>query len=316
MAARTVSDEASVAALQARLRKNLRRLAPWAAREEVSSFRVYDRDIPEVPLTIDRYGTAAGVHLHVSVFEPRHGIAEAAVQRWAGEAAAALAVDRARVHVKRRARGVEHVRVGEEGARLEVAEGGLRFLVNLTDYVDTGLFLDHRRTRARVRREAGGKRFLNLFSYTGSFTVYAAAGGAHSSCSLDLSATYCRWAHDNLRQNGLASAAHVIDRVDALAWLEQPAGAPAFELAVLDPPTVSTSKRASRALDVQADHPWLIARTLDRLVPGGVLYFSTNLLRFTLGAVAATSVVEVTGETMSPDFSRRPPIHRCWRIVK
>lgn len=305
-----------VAALRARLDKNLRRLAAWSARDDVSSFRVYDRDIPEVPLAIDRYGAVDGVHVHVSVFEPRHGIAEAVVQRWADEAATALAVDRARVNVKRRARGVEHVKLGEQGARAEVREGGLRFLVNLTDYVDTGLFLDHRRTRASVRREAAGKRFLNLFSYTGGFTVYAAAGGASSSCSLDLSPTYCRWAQDNLRLNGLVSAAHVIEQVDALAWLEQRAGPPAFDLAVLDPPTVSTSKRARDTLDVQADHPWLIARTLDRLVTGGVLYFSTNLQQFTLGTVAAASVVDITDETLSPDFSRRPPIHRCWRIEK
>lgn len=309
-------SDAATTALVARLGKNVRRLEPWAKREGVSSFRVYDRDIPEVPLTIDRYAASDGVHLHVSVFEPRHGVAHGAVQRWVDAAAAALVVDDARVHLKRRAQGVEHEKVAELGQRLEVQEGGLRFLVNLTDYVDTGLFLDHRRTRARVRAEAHGKRFLNLFSYTGAFTVYAAAGGAAGSRSLDLSPTYCRWAQDNLERNQLSGAAHLVEQTDVLAWLEQPPGSPAFELAVLDPPTVSVSKRARRALDVQADHPWLIARTLDRLVTGGVLYFSTNLQRFALGEVSAHAVVEVTDETLSLDFSRRPPIHRCWRIVK
>ncbi len=304
------------AALCARVQKNLRRLARMLDQEGVSCFRVYDRDMPEVPLVIDLYQSAGSHHLHVSVFEPRHGIAEAVVQEWTEASALALGVEADHLHIKRRAQGLEHAKVAEHGERIEVSEGGLRFLVNLSDYVDTGLFLDHRRTRVRVRSEAVGRRFLNLFAYTGAFTVYAAAGGATSSLSLDLSSTYCRWARDNLQLNGLLSAAHAVEQSDVLAWLEQPAPVPAFDLAVLDPPTVSTSKRALRGLDVQADHPWLIARTLDRLVPGGVLYFSTNLQRFSLGTVAAASVVEITDQTLAPDFSRRPPIHRCWRVVK
>lgn len=315
MAAQAVTDPRA-AALRARLQKNLRRLSPWAAREGVSCFRAYDRDVPEVPLVVDLYPSGEGRHLHISVFEPRHGIAGAVVEQWAGVCAEVLEVPRAQVHLKRRVPGAEYERLHDVDARLAVSEGGLRFWVNLTDYVDTGLFLDHRRTRARVRAEAAGRRFLNLFAYTGAFTVYAAAGGAKGSLSLDLSTTYCAWARDNLRANSLDRPEHRVEEADVLAWLEQPAGAPAFDLAVLDPPTVSTSKRARRMLDVQVDHPWLIARTLERLVPGGVLYFSTNLQRFTLGSVVASSVVEITDETLSPDFSRRPPIHRCWRLVK
>lgn len=304
------------AALRARLQKNLKRLRPWAEREGVSCVRAYDRDIPEVPLVVDVYPSGGERHAHVSVFEPRHGVAAEVVEPWLVACAEVLQLPRAHLHVKRRAQGAGYERVAERGERLLVDEGGLRFWVNLTDYVDTGLFLDHRRTRARVRAEAAGKRFLNLFSYTGAFTVYAAAGGAASSLSLDLSHAYCSWAQDNLRLNELLRDEHRVQEVDVLAWLEAPAGAPSFDLAVLDPPTVSTSKRAKRSLDVQVDHPWLIARTIERLVSGGVLYFSTNLQRFTLGAVSASSVVEVTDETLSPDFSRRPPIHRCWRIVK
>ena len=304
------------AALRARVHKNLRRLTRMLDQEGVSCFRVYDRDMPEVPLAIDLYLSGGTRYLHVSVFEPRHGIAEAVVQAWIEACAPIFGVGSEHIHIKRRAQGVEHTKVAEWGGRMEVQEGGLRVLVNLTDYVDTGLFLDHRRTRARVRSESAGRRFLNLFAYTGAFTVYAAAGGASSSLSLDLSPTYCRWARDNLTLNGLLTAAHAVEEADVLGWLEQPVATPSFDLAVLDPPTVSTSKRALRAMDVQVDHAWLIARTLDRLVPGGVLYFSTNLQRFSLAAVAASSVVEVTDETLAPDFSRRPPIHRCWRIVK
>lgn len=313
-------SDARAAALRARLGKNLRRLEPWARRENVSSFRVYDRDIPEVPLTIDRYQTSQGLFVHVSVFEPRHGIADAEVQRWADVLGAELHVDRARVVIKRRERGGARDKVAEQGVRQEVHEGGLRFLVNLTDYVDTGLFLDHRRLRARVREEAAGRRFLNLFSYTGSFTVYAAAGEALSSCSVDLSPTYCRWTIDNLRANARPgddpTTRHHVEPADVFAWLERPARDQRFDLAVLDPPTASVSRRARQSLDVHADHPWLIERTLERLDPGGTLYFSTNLLGFSLAPPSASSVVEITDETLSPDFSRQPPIHRCWRIVK
>ncbi|MCC7073730.1 MAG: class I SAM-dependent methyltransferase [Deltaproteobacteria bacterium] len=313
-----MSDRA--AALQARLKKNLRRLEPWARREDVSSFRVYDRDIPEVPLTVDRYQTSEGLFVHVTVFEPRHGVADAEVQRWADALCAELQVDRAHLEIKRRERGGAREKLAAHGVRCEAHEGGLRFLVNLTDYVDTGLFLDHRRLRARVRQEAAGRRFLNLFSYTGSFTVYAAAGGALCSRSIDLSPTYCRWTIDNLRLNARPGVdpctAHIVEQADVFAWLEQPASAERFDLAVLDPPSVSVSKRARQALDVHADHPWLIARALERLAPGGVLYFSTNLQGFALGAVSATAVDDISDETLSPDFPRRPPIHRAWRIVK
>ncbi len=313
-------SDARAAALRARLAKNLRRLEPWARRENVSSFRVYDRDIPEVPLTVDRYETDHGVFLHVSVFEPRHGVADAEVARWVDALGDALSIDRAHVVIKRRERGGAREKVAEQGARLEAREGGLRFLVNLTDYVDTGLFLDHRRLRARVRAEAAGRRFLNLFAYTGSFTVYAAAGGASSTRSIDLSPTYCRWILDNLRANARSgddpTARHAVEQADVFAWLERSARGETYDLAVLDPPSVSVSKRAQRSLDVHADHPWLIARTLERLDTGGTLYFSTNLQGFALAPVSAASVVEITDETLSPDFSRRPPIHRCWRIVK
>jgi 23S rRNA (cytosine1962-C5)-methyltransferase len=315
--------------LRNRLKKNLRRLRPWAEREGITCFRVYDRDVPGIPLTIDRYATDDdGEHLHVSVFEPRHGIDRATVNGWTEAAAAELSIPGDRVHVKRRTPGDAYEKQGELGRRLIVGEGGLRFGVNFMDYVDTGLFLDHRITRARVREESAGKRVLNLFAYTGAFSVYAAAGGASRTVSVDLSPAYSRWAEENLARNGFGGSAHTVVVGDVVEWVARQASAarpapPAgkksggelFDLAVIDPPTLSRSKRAA-PFEVQRDHERLIAQVLSILAPGGVIWFSTNFQGFALGAVHARVVDEKTAETVPPDFSRRPPIHRSWRIQK
>lgn len=307
-------------ALRNRVKKNSRRLEPWSKRHAVTCFRLYDRDLPDIPLAIDRYETTDDeTHLHVSVFEPRHGIERARVDAWAAAAAAELAIPAGRVHVKRRAPGETYEKQAGEAELLEVAEAGLRFAVNLDDYVDTGLFLDHRITRARVRAEAAGRRVLNLFAYTGAFTVYAAAGGAAASVSVDLSPTYARWTEENLARNALGAEKHRVVVDDVMGWLAQqrpPAnGSGQFDLAVVDPPTLSRSKRAP-PFEVQRDHGRLIARVLELLAPGGIAYFSTNFQGFELGTVTASLVDEVTHETVPPDFSRRPPIHRAWRIRK
>lgn len=301
--------------LENRLRKRGRHLRKWARREDVTCYRLYDRDIPEVPLVIDWYEG----HLHVARFAREFPDEDPAwMDTLVAHAARALDVPAARVHVKerRRQRGLaQYERLDDSDMYLVVGEGGHRFAVNLDDYLDTGLFLDHRLTRARVEREARGKRFLNLFCYTGAFTVYAAAGGASASVSVDLSNRYLDWAERNMALNELAGPAHRFVRVDVLEYLRSVRER--FDLVVLDPPTFSNSKKMEGVLDVQRDHVELIGRTLSLLRPGGVLYFSTNARRFKLAAesISASEIEDITRATLTEDFRARPA-HRCWRIVK
>jgi 23S rRNA G2069 N7-methylase RlmK/C1962 C5-methylase RlmI len=314
-----VSDAARTARqaemLTGRLRKTARHLARWARREGVSCYRLYDRDIPEVPLTIDRYDE----HLVVAAWARGDDDDPAWLEAMFAAAADALGVAPGRVHgrVRRRQRGAaQYERVADRGERIAVAEGGLRFWVNLDDYLDTGLFLDHRWARARLRAEAAGLRVLNLFCYTGAFTVYAAAGGAAATTSVDLSATYLEWAADNLALNGLDGPAHELVRADVLAWLEGPAVGPRFDRIVLDPPSFSNSKKMRGVLDLERDHPFLIRACVDRLAPGGVLYFSTNhrSLKLASGALGDLAIEDLTRPSIPPDF-RDPKIHRLWRIT-
>lgn len=297
--------------LAGRLRKNVRHLARWAAREQVACYRLYDRDIPEVPLTIDRYEG------EVVVAAWERGDADPAwLPAMLAEIARTLEVAPDRIHarVRRRQKGLaQYERTSDRGERVEVGEGGLRFWVNLDDYLDTGLFLDHRWARARVRAEAAGKRVLNLFCYTGAFTVYAAAGGAAATTSVDLSATYLAWAGDNLALNRLADPRHELVRADVLAWLEQPSPA-RYDLVVLDPPSFSNSKKMRGVLDLERDHPYLVGACLQRLAPGGVLYFSTNHRSLKLAVDDLDVAVEdLTRPSIPPDM-RDAKIHRLWRI--
>jgi 23S rRNA G2069 N7-methylase RlmK/C1962 C5-methylase RlmI len=316
-----VAPEDARAARQAemlvgRLRKTARHAGRWARKAGVTCYRVYDRDIPEVPLTIH---WSAGP-LPVAAW----GRGEAApaplwIEAMATAAATALGVAPERVHCKRRQRqkgSRQYERAGSEGERIVVTEGGLRFWVNLSDYLDTGLFLDHRWARARVRQESAGKRVLNLFCYTGAFTVYAAAGGARATTSIDLSATYLDWAADNLALNDLAGPGHELVRGDVLAWLDEPVGAPLHDLIVLDPPSFSNSKKMSGVLDLERDHPHLVRRCLARLAPGGALYFSTNhrTLRLASEALGEVAIEDLTRPSIPPDF-RDAKIHRLWRIA-
>jgi 23S rRNA (guanine2445-N2)-methyltransferase / 23S rRNA (guanine2069-N7)-methyltransferase len=299
-----------------RLRKRAKHLARWARRAGVSCHRLYDCDIPEVPLVVDWYEG----RLHVSAFaragDPLRD--DAWLEALAAAAGEALGVARADVFAKRRGGqpgASQYERVDASRAVFTVTEAGLRFEVNLSDYVDTGLFLDHRETRARVRAEAAGKRFLNLFCYTGAFTVHAAAGGAAASTSVDLSKTYLEWAGRNLALNGLASEKHELVRADALEFLRRP-GEP-YDLAVLDPPTFSNSKKMREELDVQRDHVALVNATLAKLRPGGVLWFSTNFRRFKLDAPAlhASALEDLSRATLPEDF-RDPRARYVWRMVR
>jgi 23S rRNA G2069 N7-methylase RlmK/C1962 C5-methylase RlmI len=198
-----------------------------------------------------------------------------------------------------------------------VTESGLKFLVNLSDYLDTGLFLDHRLTRAMVRSEAAGKRFLNLFGYTGAFTVYAAAGGAAATTTVDLSKTYLLWAQRNLRLNEIRGKQHRLVRHEARRFLDDHPAGEYYDLAVVDPPTFSRSKRQERDWDIQRDHAELLNRLRELMAPGGVIYFSTNFRRFHLAEeeLHGMTIREITRQTIPPDFRDRRP-HRCWRMLK
>ena len=318
---RTTADQ--VGDFRRRLAKRFRHLGRWARRQEIEAFRVYDRDIPEIPLVIDWY---AG-WLHAAEYERPHDRTEIEHDVWLDRMVEAAALelgvppDRTFLKVRRRQRGGgQYEKVDARQAVLAVKEGGLSFEVNLSDYLDTGLFLDHRITRGLVRDEAAGTRFLNLFCYTGSFSVYAAAGGAVETTSVDLSNTYLDWTRTNLSRNGFKDAGrHRVVRDEARAFLEHRArrGEPPFDLVVVDPPTFSRSAKAERPWDVAEDHAELLELVARNLAPGGVVYFSTNVRRFHLDAERLApryAIREITSRTLPEDF-RNERIHRAWRMV-
>ena len=304
-----------------RVRKNARHFGRWARGRSIEAYRVYDRDIPEFAFALDLYGPRAHLQEYERAGAAAHAQPDAWLEAVREAAAAALAVPARDVVCKRRPKrhtGDQHEKTGARGEDFVVMEGGHKFIVNLEAYLDTGLFLDHRNTRAMVKAQAKGKRVLNLFCYTGSFTVYAAGGGATSSLSIDLSNTYLDWARRNCELNGLDPARHRLERADVLTWLGAAGGsAQRFDLIVLDPPSFSTSKAMIRTLDVQRDHAELLAACVRLLEPGGVLFFSTNLRSFKLddGAVAELEPEEISRRTLPEDFRNRR-IHRCWRFVR
>ena len=299
-----------------RLQKNLKQLGKWAKRENVSCYRLYDADMPEYALAIDLYQDWVHVQEYAA---PRSIDPEKAQARLFDALAAipqALGIDQSRVVVKRRERQSgtrQYERQSAQGQFLEVQEGGVKLLVNLTDYLDTGLFLDHRPMRLRIQREAAGKRFLNLFCYTATASVHAAKGGARSTTSVDLSKTYLDWARRNLSLNGFSDK-NRLEQGDVMAWLQ--ACRDEYELIFIDPPTFSNSKRMEGVFDVQRDHVELLDLAVARLAPGGVLYFSNNFRKFQLDENLAEryAVEEISAQTLDPDFARNSKIHRAWKI--
>lgn len=308
-----------------RLRKRYRHLRKWARRSGVTCYRLYERDIPDAPCIVDWYDGEAVVWLS-SRKRDESPEQHAAWREYAiKEVCEGLELPIEKVFVKQRERqkGLnQYERLTQNGHVRVVEENGLRFEVNLSDYVDTGLFLDHRDTRALVRDTASGKDVLNLFAYTGSFTVYASAGSARSTMTVDMSRTYCDWAARNLQLNGFSSseagdASHRIHQGDCLAFFaDESVKNRSWDVIVCDPPTFSNSKRMTGgSFSVDRDHPWLLRQCARLLRPGGVLFFSTNSRRFKLEASALPSfaATEITERTVPEDFRNRR-IHRCWRI--
>jgi 23S rRNA (guanine2445-N2)-methyltransferase / 23S rRNA (guanine2069-N7)-methyltransferase len=298
-----------------RLRKNLRHLRKWAQREGVSCYRVYDADIPEYAVAVDLYED----WVHVQEYAPPAEIETAKAERRWREVLSALPlvlqIDPERIFSKTRQRqkgSAQYRKLDDSGVFHEVREGPARLLVNFVDYLDTGLFLDHRVTRGLLRQWAAGKRFLNLFCYTGSATVQAALGGAATTTSVDLSPVYLEWARRNLELNGIRGPFHRLIRDDCREWIERDRGH--YDLIFLDPPTFSNSKRMEGTFDVQRDHVPLIRAALARLTPGGRLVFSTNHRRFRFEAEAfpEARIEDYSARTLPEDFKRNPRIHRCW----
>ena len=303
-------------ALANRVLKNNRHLARWARREQLDAYRLYDRDMPEFPLAIDRYAD----WLHVQVFERCRELSDDAIETLRITLAESLQLPVAQVIVKmrRRQRGrQQYDKLQQAAPSFTVRERNLRFEVNLTRYLDSGLFLDHRDTRQMIRNATSGKSFLNLFAYTGSFTVYAAAGGARTSVTVDMSRTYQAWSRRNLVHNGLDDPKrHRMVRADATDFISRMRSTRArFDLIVLDPPSFSNSKRMQTTFDVQRDHLGLLRQTADLLAPGGELLFSNNRQGFRLDPAVSDlgDVEEITRITVPADFKRHTP-HRCWRL--
>lgn len=300
-----------------RVAKRYRHLRRWAARERTDCFRVYDRDLPDMAFTLDVYGPRLFLQWY-----PRGD--ERPSKEWldAARDAVAQATDRSAeavvLRVRRRMdrRHEQHERQTDRSQPLVVTEDGLTFLVDLERYVDTGLFLDHRPLRHRVRQEAAGRSVLNLFCYTGSFSVHAMAGGAQRVVSVDMSNTYLAWARQNLEMNGFKGAGSALVRADVTVWLREAARrGERFDLIVLDPPAFSTSKKMDGAFDVQRDHGTLLRDALALMTSTGALYFSTNLRSFRFEAdLPGWRAEDITESTIPADF-RDSRIHRCWRVA-
>jgi 23S rRNA (cytosine1962-C5)-methyltransferase len=325
-----------------RLTKMYRHVAKLARRQGVSCYRIYDHDLPEFPFCIELYEDK----IYLAEYNRRHGMTDDEHQAWLESCVPViggiLEIPDEKIYFRQRRRKAgrldQYEKLASEQEFFVVKEAGLSFKVNLTDYLDTGLFLDHRITRGMVRDEARGKRVLNLFCYTGSFSVYAAAGGAASVDSVDLSRTYLGWAEENMllnvaadpAGNGQGAAARFI-HADVKQWLDEaPAGGSAgsggsgggaggggYDLVVMDPPTFSNSKRMKDFLDIQRDHAELINKTLRVMTEGGVLYFSTNYRKFQLETekIMAASIKDITNATTPFDFQGKL-FRWCYKMVR
>ena len=328
-----------VTAFTNRLRKNLAHWHKWARRRGITCFRVYGRDVPQFPFAIDWFETVsprAETHLHVQEIDTGWRRSDADYTAWLTAVCDAICdvcgMPAAQLHLKRRERqrGTSQYEKldGEEAEAFVVEEAGLRLEVNFDAYLDTGLFLDHRPMRAMVAeriaaraQHGAGKRFLNLFAYTGSFTVHAARAGSDDSVTVDLSNTYQAWTARNLALNGISARRHRLVSADALAWLDSAVAARVrFDVIVLDPPSFSNSKKMQGVLDVQRDHVRLVSLCHALLADGGELFFSTNLHSFRIDAqlVQQWAPREITGKSVPEDF-RRPSgagPHRAWLAVR
>ncbi|MFC0140986.1 bifunctional 23S rRNA (guanine(2069)-N(7))-methyltransferase RlmK/23S rRNA (guanine(2445)-N(2))-methyltransferase RlmL [Erwinia mallotivora] len=303
-----------------RLRKNLKKLEKWAKQEGIECYRLYDADLPEYNVAVDRYAEWVVVQEYAP---PKTIDATKARQRLFDVLAATLSVlelpaNRLVLKTRERQKGKnQYQKMGEKGDFFEVSEFNAKLWVNLTDYLDTGLFLDHRIARKMLGQMSQGKDFLNLFAYTGSASVHAGLGGARSTTTVDMSRTYLEWAERNLRLNGLTGRQHRLIQADCLSWLSE--SDEQYDLIFIDPPTFSNSKRMEESFDVQRDH-LLLLKNLKRLLrKGGTIMFSNNKRGFKMDHDGLSGLhltaQEITASTQSQDFARNRQIHNCWLIT-
>lgn len=318
-----MQEEEKLQMFENRLLKVFKHKSKLAKRQQISCYRVYDHDLTEYPFSIEIYGDK----IYLAEYLRRHGMEDEEHELWLSACleiiskVLGIAVEhifvRQRKRMSHRSSGAQYEKLDTESHFFPVEENGLKFRVNLTDYLDTGLFLDHRITRKIVQQESDAKRVLNLFSYTGSFSVYAAAANAATVTSVDLSKTYLGWAEDNFNINKLRDKQkyHFI-HADVKQYLKtlQP---DSFDLVIMDPPTFSNSKRMKDILDIQADHVELINDVLKALSSNGILYFSTNFTKFILDAekINASAIKDITKATTPFDFEGK--LKRwCYKIGK
>ncbi|MDX8000333.1 bifunctional 23S rRNA (guanine(2069)-N(7))-methyltransferase RlmK/23S rRNA (guanine(2445)-N(2))-methyltransferase RlmL [Xenorhabdus sp. Reich] len=302
-----------------RLRKNEKKLSKWAKQQGVDCYRLYDADLPEYNVAVDRYADKIVVQEYAP---PKSVDANKARQRLFDVISATMNVlgltsNQLILKTRQRQKGKsQYEKMAEKQEFFLVNEYGAKFWVNLTDYLDTGLFLDHRIARQKLGEMSQGKDFLNLFAYTGSATVHAGLGGARSTTTVDMSRTYLEWAERNLQANGLTGRQHRLIQADCLGWLAQTSEQ--FDVIFIDPPTFSNSKRMEDTFDVQRDHIELMKQLKRLLRRGGTLMFSNNKRGFKIDSVelAKLGLVadEITGKTLSPDFARNRQIHNCWLL--
>lgn len=321
-----ITQEDRAAMLRNRLIKNNKTIGKWARQKGIDCYRLYDADMPEYAFALDVYGSEQGeVSLHVQEYLPPKSLPDKVAFERLSEALSvirdAMEVPGERIYLKHRQRqkGLQqYEKQSRQNHRLIVREYDARIEVNLSDYLDTGLFLDHRAARRWINQHSTGKRVLNLFCYTAAVTVQAALGGASSSLSIDMSNTYLAWAKRNFVLNELDQTKHALLQADCIEWLRQPVAQKSskFDVIFLDPPSFSNSKRMEGILDVQRDHAEMISLCMQRLAPGGVLFFSNNLQKFSLDAhlKARFDVQDWQKSSLDKDFERRPNIHHCWLL--
>ena len=302
-----------------RLRKNLKKLKKWATKEKIDCYRLYDSDLPEYAVAVDIYGD----EIHLQEYRAPKQIDEHKAAERLRDVQDAIPLvldispDKVHLKVRQQQKGTQqYEKQSRRGILKEVHEGNCRFLVNLTDYLDTGLFLDHRSTRQMIQKLANGARFLNLFAYTGTATVHALMGGAVATTTVDMSRTYLEWAEKNIAFNSFDPAEEELIQADCLNWL---AGATEeYDLIFLDPPTFSNSRGMEGTFDIQRDYVELLQATSRLLAPGGTLIFSNNLRKFQMDreALPGLSIEDISRKTLPLDFERNPRIHNCWLITK